>query len=42
MSKSLKLMLSLGMVAFIAACAQPEPEPVIVEPVVEEPVYNKF
>jgi len=39
MSKSVKLVLSIGLVAFIAACAQQEevvyvePEPISVEPV---------
>jgi len=42
MSKGAKVMVALCMVAFVAACA-PEPEPVFVEePVVAEPVLNKY
>ena len=42
MSKSIKTILAIGLVAFVAACAQQE-EVVFVEPVVEpEPTYNKF
>ncbi len=42
MSKSIKLVLSLGLVAFIAACAQQEEEVVYVEPdpITVEPVYT--
>lgn len=40
MSKSTKIVLSLGLVAFIAACA-PKEEPVFVpEPVSVEPEYT--
>jgi len=42
MSKSLKLVVSLGLVAFIAACAQQEEPVVMVEPIVAEPVYTKY
>lgn len=38
MSKTTKLVLSLGLVAFVAACAAKEPEPVFVpEPMSVEP-----
>jgi len=42
MSKSVKLVLSLGLVAFIAACAQQEEEVIYVdpEPISVEPVYT--
>ena len=41
MSKTTKLVLSLGLVAFIAACAQQEEEPVFVpEPISVEPTYT--
>jgi hypothetical protein len=41
MSKSIKLVLTLGLVAFVAACAQQE-EPVYVEPepITVEPTYT--
>lgn len=41
MSKSTRILLGLGLVAFIAACA-PKPEPVVVvaEPVTTEPTYT--
>ena len=43
MSKSLKLVVTLGLVALVAACAQQEEEPmVMVEPIVAEPVYTKY
>ncbi|MGG7643855.1 hypothetical protein ACQ5SP_03480 [Rhodovulum sp. YNF3179] len=44
MSKTIKIVLSLGLVAFAAACAQQEEEIVYVEPepVVEEPTYEKY
>lgn len=43
MSKTHKLVLALGLVAFAAACAQQE-EVVYVEPepVMEEPTLNKY
>ena len=42
MSKSIKIVLSLGLVAFVAACAQQEEEPVFVdpEPITVEPTYT--
>jgi len=40
MSKSIKIVLSLGLVAFVAACAQQEEEVVYVEPITVEPVYT--
>ncbi|MCY4333330.1 MAG: hypothetical protein OXC60_01465 [Litoreibacter sp.] len=42
MSKSIKAIVALAFVATIAACAQQEEEVVVVEPVVEEPVFEKF
>ena len=43
MSKSIKAIVALGFVAIVAACGgQQEEEVVIVEPVVEEPAFNKF
>jgi nitrous oxide reductase accessory protein NosL len=43
MSKTVKTILALSLVAFVAACAQqqepPPPAPISVTP---EPVYNKF
>lgn len=43
MSKSIKALVALSLVAFVAACAAEE-EVVYVEPepVVEEPTYNKY
>lgn len=41
MSKSFKTLAAVCLVAFVAACAQQE-EVVYVEPVVEEPTYNKM
>ncbi len=42
MSKSIKLVLALGFVAGVAACAQQEEEPVFIdpEPISVEPVYT--
>lgn len=42
MSKSIKIVLSLGLVAFVAACAQQEEEVVYVdpEPITVEPTYT--
>jgi len=40
MSKSVKSILALGLVVFVAACAQQEEEYVVVEPVTSEPVYT--
>ena len=40
MSKSIKLTFAFGLVAFPAACAQPEPVYVEPEPVSVEPVYT--
>ncbi|WP_339109334.1 hypothetical protein [Thioclava sp. GXIMD4216] len=38
---STKLILALGLVGFMAACApKPEPQPVMQEPVTTEPVYH--
>ncbi|WP_281177777.1 hypothetical protein [Litoreibacter arenae] len=43
MSKSIKALAALGFVAVVAACGgQQEEEVVIVEPVQQEPVYNKY
>ncbi|MBO6603617.1 MULTISPECIES: hypothetical protein [Paracoccaceae] len=45
MSKSIKALLALGLLASVAACAQaPQEEIIIVEPapIVEEPVYSKY
>lgn len=43
MSKSIKALAALGFVAIVAACGgAQEEEVVIVEPVIEEPTYNKF
>ncbi|WJY21820.1 MULTISPECIES: hypothetical protein [Rhodobacterales] len=46
MSKSIKALLALGLLASVAACAQApaQEEIIIVEPapIVEEPVYNKY
>lgn len=40
MSKSIKTLLAVGLVAFVAACAQQD-EPVEIE-IVDEPTYEKF
>jgi len=41
MSKSIKIVLTLGLVAFVAACGAPEEEPVFVpEPITVEPTYT--
>jgi|AVFP01.1.fsa_nt_gi hypothetical protein len=43
MTKTLKLTFLAGIVALAAACAQQQPEPVvIVEPVPAEPAMTKF
>ena len=43
MSKSIKAVLAVGLIALIAACAQQEEEVVFVEePVMAEPVSNKY
>ncbi|MFV2051945.1 hypothetical protein [Aliiroseovarius sp. YM-037] len=43
MSKSIKAVLAVGLVALAAACAQQEEEVVYVEePVQAEPVLNKY
>ncbi|WP_255569828.1 hypothetical protein [Actibacterium sp. 188UL27-1] len=41
MAKSIKALMLVGLVAFVAACAQQEEE-VVFEPVEPEPVLNKF
>ncbi|PTW49784.1 MULTISPECIES: hypothetical protein [Rhodovulum] len=41
MSKCVKTLFALSLVAFVAACAQKE-EVVYVEPVQPEPTYNKY
>ena len=42
MSNSIKLVMALGLVGFIAACGQQEEEPVFVapEPITVEPVHT--
>jgi hypothetical protein len=44
MSKSIKVIVALGFVAFVAACggAQTEEEVVIVEPIEAEPATTKY
>ncbi|MFB9230700.1 hypothetical protein ACFFUT_02725 [Pseudohalocynthiibacter aestuariivivens] len=43
MSKSIKAVLAVGLIALVAACAQQEEEVVFVEePVMAEPVSNKY
>jgi hypothetical protein len=44
MSKSIKAIIALGFVAVVAACggSSNEEEVVIIEPVQQEPVYNKY
>lgn len=44
MSKSIKALMALSLVAFAAACAQQEEEVVYVEPepVAAEPAYTKY
>jgi len=43
MSKTIKSILAIGLVAIVAACAQPaEEEFVVVEPVQPEPVTSKY
>lgn len=41
MSNSLKTLLAVSLVALVAACAQQEEE-VMVEPIMEEPVSEKY
>ena len=41
MSSTLKTLLAISLVAFVAACAQQEEE-VVIEPVMEEPVSEKY
>ena len=41
MSKSIKTLLAISLVAFVAACAQQD-EVVVEEVVVEEPTYQKY
>lgn len=42
MSKSIKIVFAMGLVSFAAACAQPEPDYVEVQPapISSEPVYT--
>lgn len=41
MSNSIKIVLALGLVGFVAACGQQEEEPVFVEPIITvEPVHT--
>ncbi|PTN03871.1 hypothetical protein C8N32_10165 [Rhodovulum imhoffii] len=42
MSRSVKVVLALSLVAFAAACAKQEPVYVEPEPVQAEPTYNKL
>ncbi|SEL78003.1 hypothetical protein SAMN05443999_10813 [Roseovarius azorensis] len=43
MSNSIKSIIAMGLVAFVAACAQPaEEEFVVVEPVQAEPTTSKY
>ncbi len=43
MSNSIKSIIAIGLVAFVAACAQPaEEEFVVVEPVQAEPTSSKY
>jgi len=43
MSKSIKSVLALSLVVFVAACAQQQSsEPEYVEPIMPEPVSNKY
>ena len=43
MSNSIKSIIAIGLVAFVAACAQPaEEEFVVVEPVQAEPTTSKY
>jgi len=41
MSKSIKTLLAVSLVAFVAACTQQD-EVVVEEVIVEEPTYEKF
>ena len=41
MSKSITLVLTLGLVAFVAGCAHQE-EPIVIEPITEEPEEIPF
>ncbi|MEM9795611.1 MAG: hypothetical protein AAF919_03920 [Pseudomonadota bacterium] len=45
MSNAIRAVLAMGAVAALAACGNPEPEPVVVvqpEPIQPEPVSEKF
>jgi len=44
MSHSYKIVLAIGLAAFVSACAVPEqePAPVVVQPVQPEPVSEKY
>lgn len=42
MSKSIKALVALSVVAFVAACAEKVPDYVEPEPVVAEPTYSKY
>lgn len=42
MPAKIKMLLAIGLVAFTAACATAEEEVMVVEPVTEEPTYNKL
>ncbi len=41
MSKPVKALLVLSLVAFVAGCAK-KPEPVVAAPIPAEPTYNKL
>lgn len=40
MSRTIKLVTVLGVIAVVAACARKEPEYVVAEPISEEPVFT--
>ncbi|WP_286145457.1 hypothetical protein [Thalassobius sp. I31.1] len=42
MSRTVKALVALSLVAFVSACAGQQEEPVVYEPVVAEPVSSKL